>query len=167
EAAPESLTDGLPLRQWRRIATLKSLATPLPHEDAATMPLHALPPNRLHLVNPIQELQAVLTLQLSVPGWGQRARVIADLVPLPQRGEFTLFFNSLLAQALRVAQGSTRPGMRDALAAAWADPVVQRRWQRFSALVGAGLARVLVDRLAREPLPGLAVVRHDDELLAA
>ena len=61
EAAPDEAADGLALRHWRRIVALKSLATPLPHDEAARIPLHVLPPNRIRLVNPIQELQAVLT----------------------------------------------------------------------------------------------------------
>ncbi len=160
EAAPEALVDGLPLRQWRRVVALKSLATPLANDAAARIPLHVLPPNRLRLVNPIQELQAMLTLQLATPGWGQRARGIADSMPLPLRNEFNLFFNSLLAQALRQGQGAARAGMRDALATAWGDVVVQRRWLRFAGQVDAALAESLVDRLAREPMPGLYVVRH-------
>jgi hypothetical protein len=161
-AEPEGLVEGLPLRHWRRVVALKSLATPLPNDEAARIPLHVLPPNRMRLVNPIQELQAVLTLHLSVPGWGQRARGIADSMPLALRNEFNLFFNSLLAQALRQGQGSARAGMRDALATAWGDAVVQRRWGRFAALVDAALAETLVGRLTRDPLPGLYVLRHGE-----
>ena len=162
EGEPEGLVDGLPLRHWRRIVALKSLATPLAHEEAARIPLHVLPPNRIRLVNPIQELQAVLTLQLAVPGWGQRARGIADSLPLALRNEFNLFFNSLLAQALRQGHGSARTEMRDALATAWGDDVVMRRWLRFAARVDAPLAETLVERLTREPMPGLYVVRHGE-----
>jgi hypothetical protein len=162
EQAPETLVDGLPLRHWRRIVALKSLATPLPHDEAARIPLHVLPPNRIRLVNPIQEVQAVLTLQLAVPGWGQRARGIAESLPLALRNEFNLFFNSLLAQALRQVPGAAGAPMRDALAGAWGDAVVQRRWGRFSALVDAPLAETLVERLTRDPLPGLHVVRHGE-----
>ena len=160
QAEPETAVDGLPLRHWRRMVALKSLATPLPHDEAARIPLHVLPPNRIRLVNPIQELQAVLTLQLAVPGWGQRARGIADSLPLALRNEFNLFFNSLLAQALRQGQGAAKAQMRDALATAWGDAVVMRRWLRFAALVDADLAETLVERLTREPMPGLYVVRH-------
>lgn len=162
EAAPDEDVDGLPLRHWRRVVALKSLATPLPHDQAARIPLLVLPPNRVRLVNPIQELQAVLTLQLSVPGWGQRARTVADSLPAALRTEFNLFFNSLLAQALRQGSGDAKPAMRDALAAAWGDAVVMRRWLRFAALVDAELAGTLVERLTREPLPGLVVLRHGE-----
>jgi hypothetical protein len=162
EAEPEAQVEGLPLRHWRRVVALKSLATPLPHDEAARIPLHVLPPNRIRLVNPIQELQAVLTLQLAVPGWGQRARGIADSLPLALRNEFNLFFNSLLAQALRQGHGDSKPEMRDALAAAWGNEVVLRRWGRVTALVDAALAETLVERLTREPMPGLYVVRHGE-----
>jgi hypothetical protein len=162
EEAPETLVDGLPLRHWRRIVALKSLATPLPHAEAARIPLHVLPPNRIRLVNPIQELQAVLTLQLAVPGWGQRARGLAESLPVALRNEFNLFFNSLLAQALRQGQGAAKAEMRDALACAWGDAVVMRRWLRLAALVDADLAETLVERLTREPMPGLYVVRHGE-----
>jgi len=162
EAEPETLVEGLPLRHWRRIVALKSLATPLPHETAARIPLHVLPPNRIRLVNPIQELQAVLTLQLAVPGWGQRARGIADSMPIALRNAFNLFFNSLLAQALRQGHGSAKAEMRDALATAWGDAIVMRRWLRLAALVDAALAETLVERLTREPMPGLYVVRHGE-----
>ncbi|MFL6699866.1 MAG: hypothetical protein ACJ8GJ_22070 [Vitreoscilla sp.] len=162
EGEPETLVDGLPLRHWRRVVALKSLATPLPHDEAARIPLHVLPPNRIRLVNPIQELQAVLTLQLAVAGWGQRARGLADSLPVALRNEFNLFFNSLLAQALRQGQGSAKAEMRDALATAWGDAVVMRRWLRLASLVDAPLAETLVERLTREPMPGLYVVRHGE-----
>ena len=162
EADPETLVEGLPLRHWRRVVALKSLATPLPHDEAARLPLHVLPPNRIRLVNPIQELQAVLTLQLAVPGWGQRARSLADSFPEALRTEFNLFFNSLLAQALRQGHGDSKPEMRDALAAAWGNEVVMRRWLRVTSLVDAALAETLVERLTREPMPGLYVVRHGE-----
>jgi hypothetical protein len=162
EETPEMLVDGLPLRHWRRVVALKSLATALSHDDAAHIPLHVLPPNRIRLVNPIQELQAVLTLQLAVPGWGQRARGIAESMPVALRNEFNLFFNSLLAQALRQGHGSAKAEMRDALATAWGDDVVMRRWLRFAARVDGTLAGTLVERLTREPMPGLYVVRHGE-----
>ena len=161
-AEAEGESDGLPLRHWRRIVALKSLATPLSNAEAARVPLHVLPPNRLRLVNPIQELQAMLTLQLATPGWGQRARGIADSMPTALRNDFNLFFNSLLAQALRQGQGPAPAGMRDALSTAWSDAVVMRRWLRFADQVDIELAEVLVERLAREPMPGLYVVRHGE-----
>ncbi len=160
EAEPDTAVEGLPLRHWRRVVALKSLATALPHAEAARIPLHVLPPNRLRLVNPIQELQAVLTLHLATPGWGQRARGLAESLPLALRNEFNLFFNSLLAQALRLGGHGTP--LRDSLATAWGDAVVMRRWNRLTALMDAAQAEALVDRLTSEPMPGLVVVRHGE-----
>ena len=54
--------DGLASAEWARMAVLMSFVTPLPHELAATLPLLVLPPNRLRLLNPIQGLQALITL---------------------------------------------------------------------------------------------------------
>jgi len=162
QADPETLVQGLPLRAWRRIVCLKSLATPLPDHEAARIPLVVLPPNRLRLLNPLQELQAVLTVQLAVPGWGTRARAVAEALPLGLRCEFNLFFHSLLARALRQGLGSSRDALREALSLAWEDPVVQRRWGRLARLVDAAQAHTLVDRLARMGLPGLQLVRHED-----
>ena len=165
ESEPDVAVDGLPLRTWRRIVSLKSQATPLPHAQAAAIPLLVLPPNRIRLVNPIQELQAVLTLQLAVPGWGQRARGLAESLPAALRVQFNLFFNSLLAQALRQGHGAAKsdvPEMRDALATAWGDAVVMRRWGLFASLLDADLAETLVERLTREPMPGLYMVRHGE-----
>jgi len=160
ELDPEGCADGLPLRHWRRIVALMSLATPLPASQAARVPMRVLPPSRLRLVNPIHELQAMLTLQLATPGWGQRARAIAGSMPEALRGDFNLFFNSLLAQALRQGPGEARAEIRDALTTAWGDAVVMRRWLRFADRVDAALASRLVERLAKEPLPGVTVVRH-------
>ena len=42
------------------------------------------------------------------------------------------------------------------------DEVVMRRWRRFTALVDADLAETLVERLTREPMPGLYLVRHGE-----
>ena len=104
----------------------------------------------------------MLTLQLATPGWGQRARGIADSMPVALRNDFNLFFNSLLAQALRQGQGPAAAAMRDALSTAWGDAVVMRRWLRFADQVDTALAELLVERLAREPMPGLYVVRHGE-----
>ena len=52
---------------WSRLAVLMSFVTPLPHEQAARLPLLVLPPNRLRLLNPVQALQAVVTLSFTQP----------------------------------------------------------------------------------------------------
>lgn len=59
--------DGLDARQWARLVTLLSLCTPLSHAEAAQLPLLVLPPPRLRLLNPVQAVQAALTLCFARP----------------------------------------------------------------------------------------------------
>ena len=52
-----------------------SYATPLPHAVAAALPMLVLPPPRLRLLNAVQCLQALLTLQFTREGYTQRTRL--------------------------------------------------------------------------------------------
>src|SRR5512139_905565 len=61
--------EGLSAAQWSRVAVLCSFVEPLPHNEACTLPLLVLPPNRLRLFNPAQALQAFVSQQLLVAGW--------------------------------------------------------------------------------------------------
>jgi len=89
--------EGLASAEWARLATLMSFATPLPHELAATLPLRVLPPNRVRLINPIQGLQALITLQLTHSGFAVRIAQLVNLLPgMELRRDFHLFFHSLL-----------------------------------------------------------------------
>lgn len=152
------------LAQWRRAVALKSLATPLPEGLVRTLPLRVLPPTRVRLVNPLQAVQALLSLQLATPGWGARSSRVAGLIPLTLRCEFHLFFHTLLAHALRgaraVAADDERAAMRAAVELAWVEPSVQRRWERFARRIDGALAETLVQRLSAEPLPGLQTLSH-------
>ncbi len=171
-AGRPSMRDGgaFTLRQWRRAVALKSLATPLPADEARAQPLRVLPPSRVRLVNPIQGLQALLSLQLATPGWGQRSSKVAASIPLLLRCEFHLFFHTLLAATLRATQAGAgedgRGARREAVEQAWNDAAVQRRWQRFAGRVDDALAELLVVRLGAEPLPGLQVLQHTGAAIA-
>jgi hypothetical protein len=118
----------------------------------------------VRLVNPIQAVQALLSLQLATPGWGARSSRVAASIPLLLRCEFHLFFHTLLAHTLRagqsVAADDERTAMRVAVERAWSEPTVQRRWERFARRIDAALAETLVERLAAEPLPGLQTLSH-------
>jgi hypothetical protein len=152
------------LAQWRRAVALKSLATPLAEGEARAQAMRVLPPTRVRLVNPIQAVQALLSLQLATPGWGARSSRVAASIPLLLRCEFHLFFHTLLAHTLRagqsVAADDERTAMRVAVERAWSEPTVQRRWERFARRIDAALAETLVERLAAEPLPGLQTLSH-------
>jgi hypothetical protein len=162
------------LAQWRRAVALKSLATRLSEAQARALPMRVLPPTRVRLVNAIQGVQALLSLQLATPGWGARASRVAESIPLLLRCEFHLFFHTLLAHALRAGRvglagtgdaDGDRAAMRVAVERAWSEPTVQRRWERFARRIDSALAETLVERLAAEPLPGLQTLRHPEGLV--
>jgi hypothetical protein len=145
--------EGLSSHAWARLATLMSFATPLPHAVAATLPLRVLPPNRVRLINPIQGLQALITLQLTHSGFAARIAQLVGLLPgLDLRRDFHLFFHSLLP---RVWQGG-RPGsaevLRERLEDAWEHPDVLRRWQRFATGLNAEQTDALLQQLVAKGL---------------
>lgn len=145
--------EGLGSAEWARLATLMSFATPLPHELAASLPLRLLPPNRVRLINPIQGLQALITLQLTHSGFAVRIAQLVSLLPgLEIRRDFHLFFHSLLPRAWRGGRPESTEVMRERLEDAWGDPDVLRRWQRFASQLSAEQADALVQKLVAKGL---------------
>ncbi|MFO1338438.1 MAG: hypothetical protein U1F53_09395 [Burkholderiaceae bacterium] len=145
--------EGLGGAEWARLATLMSFATPLPHELAATLPLRVLPPNRVRLLNPIQGLQALITLQLTHSGFAARIAQVVGLLPgLDLRRDFHLFFHSLLPRAWQGGRPESAEVMRGRLEDAWGDAGVLRRWQRFASQLGAEQADQLVHKLVAKGL---------------
>lgn len=146
-AQPDGLIDGLSAGQWQRLATLMSFVTPLPHEVAAALPLAVLPPNRLRLLNPIQGLQAVLTLQFTRPGWSRRLARMAELLPAGAlRRDFHLVVHSLLPRAWDGGRPVDPQQLRDRLEDAWLQAPVLRRWQRLARQLSPEQAEQLVAR---------------------
>jgi hypothetical protein len=155
EAEGAGTVEGLSSDEWARLATLMSFATPLPHELAATLPLRVLPPNRVRLINPIQGLQALITLQLTHSGFAVRIAQLVSLLPgLALRRDFHLFFHSLLPRAWQGGRPESAEVMRERLEDAWAHPDVLRRWQRFAGQLTAEQADQLVQRLVAKGLAG-------------
>ncbi|MFO1297807.1 MAG: hypothetical protein U1F25_15975 [Rubrivivax sp.] len=106
------------------------LATPLPHADAARLPLAVLPPNRVRVLNAAQALQVLLTLLLTGSDWCARIGEVAALLPAhSQRIDFNL--QAAIAPRLLAAQSEGRDATR-ALEDAWARERVQRRWQHLA-----------------------------------
>ncbi len=136
--------------QWRRLATLISLATPTPHAQCASLPLPVLPPNRARLVNPVQGLQALLTLLFTGSAYARRMAEIGALMPdADSRRHYFLFMNVMLARRLGVGWQAERDAVRSTLEDAWAHPIVQRRWEQLALrLKRADCERVL--RLATQ-----------------
>jgi hypothetical protein len=145
--------EGLGSAEWARLASLMSFATPLPHELAASLPLRVLPPNRVRLINPIQGLQALITLQLTHSGFAVRIAQLVSLLPgLEIRRDFHLFFHSLLPRAWRGGRPESVQVMRERLEDAWGDADVLRRWQRFAAQLSEEQADTLVQKLVAKGL---------------
>ena len=144
QAAAEPVS-GLDAAAWWRLAALRSFATPLPFHDALRLPLALLPPPRARVLNAVQGLQALLTLQFATPGWSARTRAIADWLPEHTlRHDYNLFIGALAPRVLEAAVG----GVRQALEDAWLNERVQRRWQHFAASLGEAAAARLVERAA-------------------
>lgn len=138
---------------WLRLAVLASFATPMPHAQAALLPLRVLPPNRVRVINPVQALQVMLTLQFSQAGYARRLLGLAALMPGSEaRQTFQIFMHTLLARRLAVAATATPLQLRQALEDSWADVLVNRRWQRLASWLGAADCELLLQRASQRGL---------------
>ena len=159
---------GLGAAHWARIAVLASFATPLPHAQAATLPLLVLPPPRLAVVNPVQALQVMLSLQFLRSGHSRRCAALASLMPdADARSAFRVFMFTLLARHLAAGKtGGRCAGLdaeRRAIEVRWLDPLVQRRWQRLSLRLGAADCERIGRIAAARGLAGPGVQWLSDE----
>lgn len=144
---------GLGAAAWRRIAVLCSFVQALPHADACTLPLLVLPPRRLHMFNPVQSLQTVISCQLLRPGWAKRSRSFEDMLKgKPLRRAYQAFFHAFLPRVLEAVPPAVRQArdehdqqkIRWAIEDAWSTPLVLRRWTDFARLLDApGCERLL------------------------
>jgi len=151
---------GLDAGAWWRVAVLRSFTTPLPFAEAARLPLAVLPPNRVRLLNGVQGLQALLTLQFCAPGWGERLRRIADLLPEHSlRHDFNLFVGALVPRVLQAQ--ALQLDLRRTLEDAWTAERVMRRWQHFALSLGEAGCDALLARVAETPLPGRVTLWHE------
>ena len=130
--------------------TLASFATPLPHAQAALLPLRVLPPNRVRVINPVQALQVMLTLQFLTAGYARRLLGLAVLMPSTEvRQAFQIFMHTLLARRLSAGQDASAPALRLAIEDAWADVLVNRRWQRLATRLTAADCELLLQRASQ------------------
>ncbi len=136
-----------------RLAVLASFATPLPHGQAALLPLRLLPPNRVRVINPVQALQVMLTLQFTQAGYARRLLALAVLMPGDEaRQAFQIFMHTLLARRLSAGQAPDALAMRRAMEDSWADTLVNRRWQRLAGRLDAAGCELLLQRAAQRGL---------------
>jgi hypothetical protein len=138
---------------WQRLVVLASFATPLPHAQAALLPLHVLPPNRVRVINPVQALQVMLTLQFSQAGYARRLLGLSALVPGAEaRQAFQIFMHTLLARRLAAGVHPTPLQLRQAMEDTWGDVLVQRRWQRLACRLDAADCELLLQRASQRGL---------------
>jgi hypothetical protein len=155
EAEQLDRIDGLDAAEWMRLGVLMSFTTPLQHAEVASLPLLVLPPNRLRLLNPVQALQVLLTLQFTRAGYARRLADLAAVMPgAAVRQAFQVFMHTLLAR--RVAAGPQCAGaeLRRALEDAWLHPLVQRRWQRLALQLSEADCERIVRYATRRGLAG-------------
>lgn len=147
--------DGLGAAAWARLAVLHSFVTPLPHDEAARLPLLVLPPPRVPVVNPAQALQVLLTTQLMRAGYARRLADLAGRVTVPTaRQALQVFMHTLLARRVALGANPDLLALRHGLEDAWRHPLVNQRWQAFArAMTPAACERLLRHGVA----PGDAV----------
>ena len=127
---------GMELPAWRRLQALTSLVTPQAHDQAAAQPLHVLPPPRVRLLNPVQGLQAVLTMVFTGPGYARQLTDLGTFMPHAQaRRAYFLFMNAMLARRLSARGAVPLALVRHALEQAWSHPLVQQRWQALTQMM--------------------------------
>lgn len=144
---------GLDHGAWLRLAVLASFATPLPHAQAALLPLRVLPPNRVRVINPVQALQVMLTLQFSQAGYARRLLGLAALMPNGEaRQAFQIFMHTLLARRLAVGTTPSPLQLRQAMEDTWGDALVNRRWQRLATWLTAADCELLLQRASQRGL---------------
>jgi hypothetical protein len=163
---------GLGAAAWKRMAILCSFVEPLAHADACTLPLLVLPPRRVHLLNPVQALQAALSLQLMRPGWAERSRQFDALLQgKPLRRAFQTFFHTLLPRVLEAVSPTQRQArteqdqlsLRWAIEDAWRNPLVLRRWTEFARQLDAAGCEALLQRMAAHKLVAQRIATLSDE----
>jgi hypothetical protein len=156
---------GLTAVQWERTAILWSYVEPLSHAEACALPMLVLPPNRLRLFNPVQALQAFVSLQLATPGWSHRLSRFEELLPdALTRRAFQRFFHTLLPRVLEAGGRAAEPhAIRWAIEDAWRAPQVLERWTAFARRLGEAQCEELVARASQRKLGTTRLDRVTDE----
>jgi hypothetical protein len=149
--ANDDVHAGLRGAEWARMAALLALPTPLPHRLVAPRPLVVLPPPRVRLLNPVQGLQLLISLQQPGAGQARRDGLLAALMPSTDaRYAFADLQTAMLARRKAPARADDPQSQREAIEDLWTDGLVQRRWQRLASRLSAAdcesIARVAVAR---------------------
>jgi hypothetical protein len=159
EAGQLGEIDGLGAREWARLAALMSCCTPLSHGDAARLPLLVLPPPRLRVLNPVQAVQAGLTLCFAGADRAPRIDALVRIFPVGVQREARSFLTALLARRIAAGPAATPAQLRVALEAAWCEPLFLRAWQRVALRMTPGCCETAAAALPAAAA-GLAPMRH-------
>ena len=164
DAGIEATPVGWSVDQAWRAAVLASFTTALPFAEALRVPLRVLPPNRVRVLNAVQGLQVLLTLQFASPGWSQRLRAMADQLPHPAlRPDFNAFVGALAPRLLEAGPLADTRSTRRALEDAWRDARLNRRWQQLTLALGETGVQTLLTRCAQGDLAGVRTHWHEPE----
>lgn len=132
EAGQFGTVDGLNACEWARLAALMSYCTPLSQAEAANLPLLVLPPPRLRVLNPVQAVQAGLTLCFARTDKAPKLDALVRIFPAGVQFEVRSFMTTLLARRIAAGPAASSGQLRTALEAAWREPLIIRRWQRVA-----------------------------------
>lgn len=159
EAGQLGEIDGLDAREWARLATLVTYCTPLSHAEAAHLPLLVLPPPRLRVLNPVQAVQAGLTLCFGRTDRTPKLDALVRTFPAGVQFEVRSFLTTLLARRIAAGPTATAAQLRVALEAAWCEPLILRRWQRVALRMTAASCEAVAAALPAAA-SGLAPMRY-------
>jgi len=155
---------GLTAAQWARTAVLCSYVERLSHAEACALPMLVLPPNRLRLFNPVQALQAFVSLQLATEGWSHRLSRFEDLLPgKDAKRAFQMFFHALLPRVLEAGRSAEPHEVRWAIEDAWRNPLALQRWTAFASRLTEAQCEDLVARASQRKLGTTRLDRVEDD----
>ncbi|GLS95520.1 hypothetical protein [Piscinibacter gummiphilus] len=155
---------GLTAAQWARTAVLCSYVERLSHAEACALPMLVLPPNRLRLFNPVQALQAFVSLQLATEGWSHRLSRFEDLLPgKDTKRAFQMFFHALLPRVLEAGRSAEPHEVRWAIEDAWRNPLALQRWTAFASQLTEAQCEDLVARASQRKLGTTRLDRVNDD----
>lgn len=159
EAGQLDEIDGLDAREWARLAALMSYCTRLSHAEAAHLPLLVLPPPRLRVLNPVQAVQAGLTLCFARTDRTPKLDTLVRTFPAGVQFEVRSLLTTLLARRIAAGPAATAVQLRVALEAAWCEPLILRRWQRVALRMTAASCEAVAAALPAAA-SGLAPMRY-------
>jgi len=164
ESTGTELRDGLDAAAWRRLGVLQSFVTPLSQAEAARVPLLMLPPNRLHLLNPIQALQALATRLAAGEHAAAQLQTLARLLPAAAATErFAQLAEDLQTKLAGARQAQPERPATHTLEDLWCNASLQGQWQQFASLLSVEQTESVLEQATAHALLKQRVVVHSAE----